>query len=222
MDIQWLVAAAEPKDHGLPDPAAHTLDLWLDFAASHRATWRTWIRNAVQSSATRDHDLLESSVLEEFERVGCHFECESCSRVFTSLRGLNSHKAKEHAYRHPSRALVAGSVCPSCLMDFWSRPRLIHHLRLAHGQKCLRALSVWRRPLDAADQVELDQADERFRVQQRRLGRAMLWADKPAFRRPGPLPSRSIRELGDLEPQGRPSAQPPVYDDELLLLELLD
>ena len=89
------------------------------------------------------------------------------------------------------RALVVGSVCPRCMTDHQTRPRLIHHL--SRSKWCCETLRLWREPLPPEEVLAADQADRAEAKRLKLLGRGSLWAEIPAIRIPGPRPLREDR-----------------------------
>ena len=121
------------------------------------------------------------------------FACLECEAVCFTARGLRSHRARVHAYRHPARLYASGSYCPSCVTQFHTRPRLLVHLKYTKV-KCLRQLMALRTPLDNETVIELDRADERERQRLRRIGESQWRARIPSIRLSGP-PHASTPEV---------------------------
>ena len=70
----------------------------------------------------------EEAAEEEDTEAAREVECDECDRTFVSRKALLSHKQREHGRRRPARAVIWGSVCPSCGTDFHSLTRVMDHL----------------------------------------------------------------------------------------------
>ena len=69
-------------------------------------------------------DLPEGSAAVEVERG---FLCYECGCFLATVGAWRTHGAKVHGAGHPARALVFGTMCSGCCMEFHSRPRLLWH-----------------------------------------------------------------------------------------------
>ena len=67
------------------------------------------------------------------------FKCEHCALQFTSVHRLSVHLFASHGLRCPADAFVAGTTCPVCLRQYWTRSRVIRHLQY-NSPSCLQQL----------------------------------------------------------------------------------
>ena len=67
------------------------------------------------------------------------FKCEHCALQFTSVHRLSVHLFASHRLRCPADAFVAGTTCPVCLRQYWTRSRVIRHLQY-NSPSCLQQL----------------------------------------------------------------------------------
>ena len=70
-------------------------------------------------------DLPEGSAAIEVDRG---FLCYECGCALATVGAWRTHRARVHGARHPARALVFGTVCSGCCMEFHARPRVLWHL----------------------------------------------------------------------------------------------
>ena len=107
------------------------------------------------------------------------FLCGVCDAVFSTAAGANTHCGRVH--RRGSivsmKQYVLGSACPICLVDFRSRVRAVHHLRLRDdaSNACRTAiLGGAVPPADPAALAEADAIDKVARRAARAIGSAPL------------------------------------------------
>ena len=58
-------------------------------------------------------------------------ECPACGKLFLSAGDLCNHASRIHGVRHRARLYVDSDTFPACLTSFWSRERLVYHLKKA-------------------------------------------------------------------------------------------
>ena len=74
------------------------------------------------------------------------WKCRMCKKAFRSKGGLGAHMFKTHGRAAAYRAVVQGTRCPACGVEYWSHPRLSVHLR--DTPWCTNTLRTrrWRAP----------------------------------------------------------------------------
>ena len=105
-----------------------------------------------------------------------HLSCDVCPLSFQSQQALALHKFKAHGVKNPIRQYVDGVHCPVRLKLFWSRERVINHLRY-RSKVCL-----W---VDESNL--LDEQEHGANVQLSRRGQRSHCANIPAVQMLGPL-----------------------------------
>ena len=127
------------------------------------------------------------------------WQCELCSKVFSSTRALAMHASREHGYRKKVRYYAAGNTCHVCCQLFHTRSRLAVHLE--HNPKCYEIAQACWPPMQEQQVTVLDQADKDLEARLRQEG---WWATKaflPAVRVHGPalppLDHPACREIYD-------------------------
>ena len=113
--------------------------LWLGEPAGWAALLRLAKRRAGKEFAATDAALRTvpslAKLLDATHRVTAEeddeFLCEQCGQWMRTENGLRRHQLLRHGvgnWAAEARAVVAGSVCPSCHADFRSRIRALRHL----------------------------------------------------------------------------------------------
>ena len=124
--------------------------------------------------------------------IATSFECSACSRRFDTRQKYSVHLFKVHHIKSIERKYVNTTHCPICMIEFWTRERILNHLRYK-SQVCRQNLLL-RGPLlsdceaDSLDRDELVDSIRPLSVQLLRRHHTL----KPCFRLPGPLPHTII------------------------------
>ena len=104
---------------------------------------------------------------------GESWECELCSKVFPTKRGLAMHAHKCHGYTTKVKYYAIGDTCQVCLKWYHCRARLCSHLTTSHA--CRETLAACYPPLPDDLVKQLDDDD---RIERRRLKQQGWWATK--------------------------------------------
>jgi hypothetical protein len=151
------------------------------------------------------------------------FECEVCSRSFSSGRSLAAHKWSKHRLTSEFRKFVDDwSICPICKTDFHSRARLVKHLAerrqraMSRKESCCHAfLASNPTEVDGSILHVLEARDRGIARSARLAGHSNILATRPSIRlRPSILkrvhPART--EHGDMVPRRRLRAKTTVSE----------
>ena len=114
------------------------------------------------------------------------WNCTECCKTFASNTALAAHRARAHNIKNAARRYVYGSQCPSCLVEFHNRYRLMVHL-VYRSLVCHAIAKIEIEPMetDAADLL-----DEKDRPELRalsRVGRGSAFAKVACCQAQGPL-----------------------------------
>ena len=112
------------------------------------------------------------------------WQCDSCSKWFSSKKGLATHCQRVHGYRRLVRFFASGDTCPACCKMHHSRMRLCQHL--THSQVCMQQLQACFPPMPDELVHYLDQQDELEFAELKKEGWWRTKALLPACRVPGP------------------------------------
>ena len=99
--------------------------------------------------------------------------CGHCGKWLRTMNGLHRHQLLVHGLGNlaaGARAVVAGSVCPSCNADFRSRIRCVRHLLHGAGDRVRALKGGLLARLDVALIAECDEADKADRATRRKAG----------------------------------------------------
>ena len=114
-------------------------------------------------------------------------ECATCKARFDSNQKLCLHMFKKHKVKNPVRRCLGHSTsCFVCLKQFWSRERVLNHLRY-------RSKSCFARTLELGFQIsedeanQLDECDKVVNLRLHNSGRRRHHVDWPCVRLHGPL-----------------------------------
>ena len=55
--------------------------------------------------------------------------CGTCNKTFKSTQSLTLHEFKSHGIKDPIRCMVPSTCCFICLKEFWSRCRILNHVK---------------------------------------------------------------------------------------------
>mgnify|MGYP000745068532 CR=1 FL=1 len=113
------------------------------------------------------------------------FQCPCCEASFASSQALSVHAFRVHNVRAAVRHHVDTTFCVRCLLQLWTRQRLLDHLR--RSAPC--AWPAMRQPrLDEALVLTLDHESREQTRANVQAGRHRNWASTPSVLLCGPRP----------------------------------
>ena len=118
--------------------------------------------------------------------VTLHLQCDKCTLKFSSEQSLALHRFKAHGLKNQMRQYVDGTHCPVCLRQFWSRERIINHIRY-RSQVCRTNIMLHGPCLSVEEADILDRSENGANTGLQRKGRRRHHAELPAVRLQGPL-----------------------------------
>ena len=77
--------------------------------------------------------------------------------MLKSKQALAAHRVRKHGARHIAHWLVAGTSCPVCMTEFWTRHKSIEHLQ-DKAPRCLAYLTLFGDQLTDAQVATLDES----------------------------------------------------------------
>ena len=122
-DLKWLT---------LSEKVCHCADFgfieWCDYIKVH---FKSVKRDAKMFAKLRIANLHESRAsAAAHECAPGEYACEMCQCKFNSFQKLSLHRFKKHNAKNVWRLYAAHHThCCVCLQQFWSRERLLNHLR---------------------------------------------------------------------------------------------
>ena len=140
-DLEWLYACIPRKFEHL-GPPQQTINSWVRFIHDNPGPWKALVQLAldahVQQLALSAASQAASAPVPPSPDLAApldlvqHFEfrCEECQFSAPTAHGIAVHRAKKHGYVHPARLYSGPSpTCRVCMVHFWTRARLVRHLR---------------------------------------------------------------------------------------------
>ena len=112
--------------------------------------------------------------------------CDRCSVSFDSKQKLYLHMFKKHQIKHPVRRYVDGTHCTICMKEFWSRERLLNHLKYK-SDVCRLSLMTKNPILTEVEAVALDDAECGVNIALAKSGRRRHFVQKPCVQLHGPF-----------------------------------
>jgi hypothetical protein len=128
----------------------------------------------------------------------CSYECNLCDSTFGTLQQFSLHMFKKHGVKNVMRLYVDGHThCPVCLRLFWTRARLLNHIRY-RSKICKYNLCMRGKICSEAEASIQDAAAAQANVALYRRGRRNHFAEEPVLQLHGPLlpvlPSPEMRK----------------------------
>ena len=178
-DLKWLSFFphfASRKDWTFVQWCTAIIDEDHIFKKSVVRTCRSPLANVVSQWATTESQAI----------AGCHFECHVCNKMFMSKQKCALHQFKVHGIRSIERRYIVDDSCPICLVKFWSRTRVLNHLKY-RSKICQENLLI-RPPLISEEEASiLDEAERAAIAARAKKGLKPAHAAKPCVQMFGPL-----------------------------------
>ena len=114
-------------------------------------------------------------------------QCGICNKVFKSHQSKTLHEFKAHGIKDPIRCYAPSSVCVCCMKNFWTRPRIVNHLK--KSRFCRLNLQMKYAPFITSEECNRLEAIEHPDLKVLIAGGKRLhYANRaPCTRMPGPL-----------------------------------
>ena len=120
-------------------------------------------------------------------------QCGQCTLKFASEQSRSLHLFKAHGVKNQMRQYVEGTFCPVCLRQFWTRERVVNHIRY-RSQVCKVNLLLAGPCLSVDEADNLDVVEYGANLNLQKKGRRRHHADLPVIRLQGPL--RTVFAIG--------------------------
>ena len=112
--------------------------------------------------------------------------CDLCAATFRTKQSLAVHKFRTHGAKSIERQYIHGTHCPICLVEFWTRERVINHVRY-RSKVCRENLLVRPPELTQQQADELDVLEQDTFRKMQSCGNRRHKAVKPCLQASGPL-----------------------------------
>jgi len=186
-DLESMRLIMHEKLAELSEPAA-SLQPWIQLWRLHPTAWTALVskfegtiaqRRRRADPAPRGEDRPELGDVEHAADEIPAF-CPECEKPFPTHARLAAHRFAAHGVKNPFWAYVQDGTCPVCKTRFWSRPRVVCHLRDAPA--CGLSLLHNGTRIDEHEQDRLDASDAHERSRARGLGSNVYEAFRPCQR----------------------------------------
>ena len=116
----------------------------------------------------------------------CVHACNMCDASFSTLQQFNLHVFKKHGVKNIMRLYINEHThCSVCLKQFWSRPRLLNHIRYK-SKVCKYNLILRGTLVSEEEATRQDVASASVRVALHKGGRRRHFAEDPVLQLQGP------------------------------------
>ena len=181
-DLSDMSKVMSSKLGMLPDPTLDTAP-WCDMAHQFPGPWRPLVKLYVSKRVEEATALDPSYVRRELiDGEDTEYQCDECSRAFTTYGGLTAHQAHQHGRVDWTRRYAGGTSCPVCCGEYWTR--VLVRLHLKASQRCQAMIAHGGVPELSDDEVRrLDAQDLAQRRDNVAAGRHLHNAARPAATR---------------------------------------
>jgi len=122
-DLRWLTLSEV-----FAECARYSMTEWIKLIVDNPKAFK---RGVAKFSREKLANMYESKdPLDVVPASGCSYECNMCVASFGTLQQFSLHVFKKHGVRNVMRLYINDHThCPVCLRLFWTRPRLLNHIR---------------------------------------------------------------------------------------------
>ena len=158
---------------------------WCDYIKVHFKSVKRDAKMFAKLHIAKLHESRASAAAHEC--APGEFACEMCQCNFNSFQKLSLHRFKKHNAKNVWRLYAAHHThCRVCLQQFWSRERLLNHLR--YRSKICKYNVQLRGPMcNEATACEIDLSLLEANAALQRKGKRRHCTVEPAIRLVGPL-----------------------------------
>ena len=180
-DLRWLTACEQ-----FADCQGFSLVQWVGVVRDSPKRYKRFLNRFAKSPLANLCDK-DEDVPRNVSKLGVAHECSMCDKSFASFQCLSLHMLKKHCVKNTWRHLVGYHThCPVCLKHFWTRERLINHIRY-RSRTCKYNMQL-RGPIVTEEVAcEIDALCAKQHCELGKLGKRRHFASEPAIRLSGPL-----------------------------------
>ena len=115
------------------------------------------------------------------------FDCNMCEASYCTLQQYSLHMFKKHGVKNVMRLYIHGHThCPVCLRLFWTRPRLLNHIKYT-SKICKYNLYMRGTVSSEEEATQQDAEAAKANVTLYQRGRRSHYAEEPVLQLQGPL-----------------------------------
>ena len=178
-DLHWLTffpAFASRKGASLENWCEYISGAGKAFLRSVARVCRSPIANLVTHWASTPSQVC----------LGKQHMCNVCSKAFNTFQKLSLHQFKAHGIKAIERRYISSDHCPICLIKFWSRTRVINHIK-RRSTICKENLLIAPPHLTEEEADKLDEAESVAVAALAKKGCKPAFASRPCVQLQGPL-----------------------------------
>jgi len=181
-DLRWITVGEHFSGFG-----GYSLEDWVVHIRDNPKAFKQRVNKFARTKLANLYECDNPSPKGKMPQSVCSFDCSVCSASFPSFQQYSVHMFKQHQCRNIWRLYVGyGTHCEVCMKQFWSRERLINHIRY-RSSICKFNLKL-RGPKCSEDEASvIDKTLAGDHVALARVGRRRHFADEPVIRLAGPL-----------------------------------
>ena len=178
-DLQWLTffPCFQHCD-------AWTLVEWSNFVQGNR---RSYQKSVMKTCSLKLANVVSQwAVSPAIAVLGETHICNFCEASFRTRQALAVHRFKVHGAKSIERQYLHGTQCPICLVEFWTRERVVNHVRY-RSKVCRENLLVRPPELTPLQADHLDELEQESVRKMQSCGNRRHKADQPCAQAAGPL-----------------------------------
>ena len=181
-DLSWITVAEHFSGCG-----SFALDDWVKHIRASPGQFKELVNQFARTKFANLHEGAEAIQKEPTPQSDNSFDCSICSTSFPTFQQYSLHMFKRHQCKNIWRLYVGTSTaCAICLRQFWSRERLLNHIRY-RSQLCKCNYRLRAPVISETEAVVIDSQLASDHARLARNGRRRHFADEPVIRLAGPL-----------------------------------
>jgi hypothetical protein len=183
-DLKWLTLSED-----FVECSSFSFSEWVDAIKNQPKVFK---KRLVKFSRTRLANIVEDasgkpSGSPDLSASSETMKCDLCDKTFGTLQQLQLHRFKAHGALSVWRLFIGHHThCPICLKLFWSRERVLNHIKY-RSKVCKSNLLIRGHVCDETTACEIDALVAAEHVQLQRKGFKRSKATEPVLRLHGPL-----------------------------------
>ena len=180
IDLQWLSIFPAFRDM-----YGWSLQMWFSFVANDPRDYKRAVMKVC--NAPFANLFIYWALSPSMSTGGGSHHCSACNMYFTTYQRLQLHKYKKHGIKCAERRFIVSTQCVVCLKEFWSRERVLNHIRY-RSNVCRENLMNSYAPLTHEQADELDEIELQENIREySRKGFRRHAARIPVVQAQGPL-----------------------------------
>ena len=178
-DLQWLTFFP-----GFEHCVDWTFVDWCGFVKDNRTSYQKLVMKSC--SLRLANVVTQWAVSPAIAVLGETHTCSFCEAPFRTRQALAVHRFKVHGAKSIERQYLAGTRCPICMVEFWTRERVVNHVRY-RSKVCRENLLVRPPELSPQQADHLDELEQESFRKMQSCGNRRHKAIEPCVQAAGPL-----------------------------------